>query len=258
MHKPLLQRRVALTGMLFGMAALMSSRIASLGEVLAFAGAPTARQFSDVFPLQQEMPLIMRRATSQFYSNLDRERLAKQRQERREALRARVGDKISHKPIDMDKLPSVEDIYARKYTGDGDTDPIGGRKRYTYWILFKNADTTNGPSKLKPILLEYMLYLKKKLSAKDIKVYPRKSPIDNDIRVQLEYEMKEYGEIPREQKRKNKYSSGTLVEFQFKAPVEAPELFGKKIYSDINVLRFMVMCQTRSFKHAGEDNELLL
>eukprot|EP00931_Biecheleriopsis_adriatica_P118008 TRINITY_DN93482_c0_g1_i1.p1 TRINITY_DN93482_c0_g1~~TRINITY_DN93482_c0_g1_i1.p1 ORF type:complete len:291 (+),score=66.88 TRINITY_DN93482_c0_g1_i1:130-873(+) len=247
-----------MTGALLGVAALTLARTASLREVLTFTGASASGQVSHSFPSQQELPSIVRRV-SPYYSNEDRERLAKQRQERRLALKERAGSKQSHKPlIDMDKLPAIEEIYTRAYTGDADIDPIGGRKRYTYWVLFKHADTTNTPGKLKPIILEYMLWLKKKMSCRNIKVFPRKSPIDGNSIVQLEYEMKEYGEIPREQKLKNKYSRATLVEFQFQAPADAQELIGRRFYSDINVLRFMVMCHTRNFKHAGEDNELLL
>lgn len=259
MRRPVLQRRVALGGILLCVAALALTWTASLGEVFAFAGARSSHQswLASSSPELEEMPLIVRRV-SPYYSNEDRERLAKQRQERRLALRERKG-KQSHKPmVDTAKLPAIEEIYTRSYSGDADVDPIGGRKRYTYWVLFKHADTTNTPGKLKPIILEYMLFLKKKMSCRDIKVYPRKSPIDGASVTSLEYEMKEYGEIPREQKLKNKYSRATLIEFQFKAPPDAIELISRRFYSDINILRFMTMCHTRDFKHAGEDNELLL
>eukprot|EP00434_Breviolum_minutum_P032455 symbB.v1.2.028700.t1/scaffold3068.1/size68108/6 len=79
-----------------------------------------------------------RRSVSPFYSNEDRERLARLRQEKREYARefsqnstwVREQTKMGNIPqADLTKLPALQDIYDRKFTGDADVDPIGGRKR---------------------------------------------------------------------------------------------------------------------------------
>lgn len=158
---------------------------------------------------------------------------------------------------DLKKLPALEDIYNRQFTGDADVDPIGGRKRYLYYVMFKQPAIRNS-LELKKTVAEYWYFLKKKMSCRDIQITPRKSPIDRQKITTLEYEMKEYGEIPREQKGKNKYQRAYMVEFKFKAPVTATQYIQRKLYSDNNVLRFMALSLTRSFSHAGEDNELLL
>jgi len=158
---------------------------------------------------------------------------------------------------DLTKLPALQDIYDRKFTGDADVDPIGGRKRYLYYIMFKQPAIPNAVA-MKKIVADYWYFLKKKMSCRDIKITPRKSPVDNFPVTTLEYEMKEYGEIPRGQMGKNKYQKAYMVEFKFKAPVSATQYIQKKLYSDNNVIRFMALSLTRSFTHVGEDNELLL
>mmetsp|Transcript_42688 Transcript_42688/g.76531 ORF Transcript_42688/g.76531 Transcript_42688/m.76531 type:complete len:263 (-) Transcript_42688:73-861(-) len=197
----------------------------------------------------------VRRGVSPYYSNEDRERLARWRQEVREKVRA---DKQSHKPNEqLDKLPPLEDIYNRKYSGDADKDPIGGRKRYTYFVMFKTP-AMRTPEDMKKVLAGYWFFLKKKMSCRNLRITPRKSPIDNGKMVTLEYEMKEYGEIPRGQQGRYKYGQAYMVEFNFAAPVSAGKYIQQQFYSDNNVLRFMSLAQTRTFTHAGEDNELLL
>ncbi|CAK9050632.1 Hypothetical protein SCF082_LOCUS27899 [Durusdinium trenchii] len=207
-----------------------------------------------------------RRSISPYYSNEDRERLARLRQEKREHAREFSQNstwvteqmKLGNIPtVNLDKLPPLEDIYNRQFTGDADKDPIGGRKRYLYYIMFKSSAIKNAFD-MKKIVAEYWYFLKKKMSCKDIQITPRKSPIDGNSVTILEYEMKEYGEIPRTQNGKNKYNKAYMVEFRFKAPVSATQYIQQKLYSDNNVLRFMALSLTRSFTHVGEDNELLL
>lgn len=232
----------------------------------AFVGEQLPRQPGLRSPLVEEEPSLVarpargpkvqtRRGTSPYYSNEDRERLARRRQEVREQVRA---DKQSHKPdIQLDKLPAIEDVYNRQYSGNVDEDPVGGRKRYTYWVMFKRPAMRTSTD-MKKILAEYMFFFKKKMSCRNIKITPRRSPIDGQSVVSLEYEMKEYGEIPRGQKLKNKYQQAYMIEINLAAPVTANRYIQKKFYTDNNILRFMCISQTRSFNHAGEDNELLL
>merc|ERR1719410_2961261 len=125
-------------------------------------------------------------------------------------------------------------------------------------ILFKYAPGVTGQEKLKSILLDYVKFFKTKMSCKDIKVQLKRSPIDNEKTVTLEYPMKEYGPLGRNQKYKEKFTKATLIEIKMYAPVQAGEFIAKKIYSDNNILRFMVLGHTRRFGHAGEDNELFL
>lgn len=207
-----------------------------------------------------------RRSVSPYYSNEDRERLARLRQEKRDYARefsqnstwVRQQTEMGNIPTaDLKKLPALEDIYNRQFTGDADVDPIGGRKRYLYYVMFKQPAIRNAVD-LKKTVAEYWYFLKKKMSCRDIQITPRKSPIDGQKITTLEYEMKEYGEIPRGQKGKNKYQRAYMVEFKFKAPVTATQYIQRKLYTDNNVLRFMALSLTRSFTHAGEDNELLL
>mmetsp|Transcript_32477 Transcript_32477/g.39952 ORF Transcript_32477/g.39952 Transcript_32477/m.39952 type:complete len:275 (+) Transcript_32477:78-902(+) len=207
-----------------------------------------------------------RRTVSPYYSNEDRERLARLRQEKREYARefsqnaswVRQQTENGNIPVaDLNKLPALEDIYNRQYTGDADVDPIGGRKRYLYYVMFKQPAFRTTVD-MKKAVAEYWYFLKKKMSCRDITITPRKSPADDQIVTSLEYEMKEYGEIPRGQKFKNKYQKAYMIEFRFKAPVSATQYIQKKLYADNNVLRFMALSLTRSFTHDGEDNELLL
>lgn len=257
LRKPMqLQRRVALAGLVLASATVVLSRTADLARVFAFAG-PASASRSVVFAASSQKASLLTRRASEFYSNEDRERMAKQRREKRMEVRAR--DWKAHKPmLDMNKLPSVEDIYDRKYSGDADQDPIGGRKRYTMFVLFKNVGEAAQGQRLKQVILEYMYFFKKEMSCRNIKAFPRKSPIDGNKVTTLEYEMKEYGQIPRGQQSKNKYGVATMVEFQFMAPADAIPYMQTKFYSDNNVLRFQVYGHTMAFKHIGEDNELLL
>ncbi|CAE8640190.1 unnamed protein product [Polarella glacialis] len=251
-----MQRRGARLGGLLGAAALLSLA-ASFGAVsFALTGGGASSAGSSPFgATPSSLEFAVTRRASPYYSNEDRERLASARADKRTALR----EKQSHAPagVDFDKLPALEDIYNRKYSGNAEEDPIGGRKRYTYYILFKN-DQKLKAERMKEIVFEYMWFLKYKMSCKDITVKARKSPIDGQAITSLEYPMKEYGEVPREKQRKDKYSKARMVEFQFVAPIQAGEYIQKRLYADNDVVRFMVLGHTRHFKHVGEDNELLL
>eukprot|EP00930_Biecheleria_cincta_P005145 TRINITY_DN106064_c0_g1_i1.p1 TRINITY_DN106064_c0_g1~~TRINITY_DN106064_c0_g1_i1.p1 ORF type:complete len:264 (-),score=52.99 TRINITY_DN106064_c0_g1_i1:55-846(-) len=257
LRKPMqLQRRVALSALVLASATAVLSRTTDLASVFTFAGPAAASQSGVLAASSQKASLLTRRAT-EYYNNADRERLARQRREKRIEVRSR--DWKAHKPIlDMSKLPSVEDIYDRTYSGDADKDPIGGRKRYTMFVLFKNADEAAQGQRLKQVILEYMYFFKKEMSCRYIKAFPRKSPIDGNKVTALEYEMKEYGLLSRGQKSKNKYSTATLVEFQFMAPINAVSYIRAKMFGDSNILRFQVFCNTMAVQHTGEDNELLL
>lgn len=257
LRKPMqLQRRVALAGLVLASAIAVLSRTADLARVLAFAGPASASE-SGVFAASSQRASLLTRRASEYYNNNDRERLARKRRETRIEVRGR--DWKAHKPIlDMSKLPSVEDIYDRKYSGDADKDPIGGRKRYTMTVMYKNSDEAAQGQRLKQVILEYMYFFKKEMSCRNIKAFPRKSPIDGNKVTTLEYEMKEYGQIPQGQQSKSKYGTATMVEFQFSAPVDAIPYISAKMYGDNNILRFQVIGHTILYKHAGEDNELLL
>merc|ERR1712050_440471 len=76
--------------------------------------------------------------------------------------------------------------------------------------------------------------------------------------VALEYPMKPYGIMDRQQTKKKTYSRATMVKFTMTAPVQAEQYIRKQIYSDPNILRLMILGHTRTFKHLGEDNELHL
>ncbi|CAE8624957.1 unnamed protein product [Polarella glacialis] len=246
-----MQRRGARLGGLLGAAAVLTLGLNFGAVSFALTGGSSSFGASPSSSLESA---VTRRA-SPYYSNEDRERLLRARTDKRIALR----EKQSHAPTgpDYNKLPALEEIYNRKYSGNADDDPVGGRKRYTYYILFKN-DQKLKAERMKEIVFEYMWFLKYKMSCKDITVKARKSPIDGQAITSLEYPMKEYGEVPREKARKDKYSKARMVEFQFMAPIQAGEYIQKRLYADNDVVRFMVLGHTRHFKHVGEDNELLL
>lgn len=252
-------RRVAL-GLALGLAAAFAAVAPAARAAGAFAawggpsrcagGLPVAG--APVVPGRGE---AVARRVSPYYSNADRERLARARKESRLARRL---PEPSSAPINYDLLPPIEDIYKRRFTGNSTIDPIGGRKRYTYYVLFKYDPRSTGQEALKQAILEYIWFMKYKMSCRNIEVQTRKSPLDQASLTTLEYPMKEYGELGRNEKEKKKYDKATMVEFNFMAPVKANEYIQKKFYKDNNILRFMVLGHTRTFKHVGEDNELHL
>lgn len=192
---------------------------------------------------------------SPYYSNLDKERMARMRKETR--LERRRAPPVTQ-TLDFDKLPPIEDIYARKFTGNAETDPVGGRKRYTMTVLFKSTGGKTQQEELKKQIYDYISFMKLKMSCKEIGAKVKKSPIDGAAQITLEYPMKEYGEVPRGLQTKKQYNKAIMVEFNFFSPVSALEYIKKKMFSDNNILRLLVLGHTRTFKHPGEDNELFL
>jgi len=200
----------------------------------------------------------VRPANSPYYSNADRERLARQRKENRQLRREKLLGGPTQAALNMDKLPAVEDIYARKFSGNADEDPIGGRKRYTYMVLFKHNPADVGSNALKEKILKYIEFFKYKMSCRDIEARTITNFNGSPGKVSLEYPMKEYGELDRNKKSKDRVDRADMVEFKFAAPVNAAEYIERMMYADTGIVRFMVLGHTRTFKHVGEDNELHL
>lgn len=256
--------RRALFGLALGAAAFCSASTLALRAGHAFVGAPALGSEA----ARDRGAAVARRARalntqpktarqSPFYSTGDREREYRWRQEGRERQRQQVAQGQTRSTLNYDTLPSIEDIYNRKFTGNSTIDPIGGRKRYTYYILFKDdGDLTE--SLFKSTLGGYGSFLKYKMSCRDVMAKTMLSPIDGQKRVTMEYPMKEYGILPRGQSAKRLYNKATMVKLTFTGPPAAVEYLNKRIYSDNNILRFMVLGNTRTFKHRGEDNELHL
>lgn len=247
-------RRQAAYGMMLA-ATVLSVVVWSPWDALSFTGTRSSQQWLSM-PMPTQDSLVARRV-SPYYSNEDRERLSRARRETRIAVRENKGKPSNKARVNLDKLPAIEEIYNRRFTGDGTLDPIGGRNRYTYYVMFKSSTETRA-DELKQILLEYMYFLKYKMSCRNIEVQARKSPIDTQWVTSLEYPMKEYGELKRDQKEKKMYQKAIMIEFKFYAPVDATEYIQQRFYSDNNILRFMCLSHTRSYTHVGEDNELHL
>lgn len=213
---------------------------------------------------------------SPYYSTGDRERLARQRRELRTAKREMSLAKRTVPTLNYDLLPAIEDIYSRSFTGNASIDPIGGRKRYTYFVLFKYAKSKEGdwgPEQFKTAVLRYRDFFVNKMSCRNVEIQLRNSPIPGQTSkvamsktdptkkapvITLEYPMKEYGDLRRNEKIKPTYEQAFMVEFNFFAPAQAGDYIRKKFYSDNNILRFMVLGHTRTFRQIGEDNELHL
>lgn len=180
--------------------------------------------------------------------------------------------------LNYDNLPPVDDVYNRVYSGDAEKDGPGGRKRYTMSILYKyDKDKSLSPKSMKVKLDELMLFMKKKMSCRDVVIHLSKAdPVKNNAYMgrqlpnfqsnkfqpnsilSLEYPMKEYGEVPRGLKTKPQFDQAIMVEIDFMSPVAAVEYIKKRLYADNSVLRLQVIGHTRTFAHIGEDNELHL
>lgn len=213
--------------------------------------------------------------SSPYYSNEDRERLKRGRQEMR--IKRRQEPPVTDH-LNYDKLPPIDDVYSRQYSGDAEKDGPGGRKRYTMSILYKyHKDNNLDPNSLKLKLDDLKLFMLKKMSCKDIVVHLAKAdPLKNQYQtrvapnfksskkfmrssvISLEYPMKEYGEVPRGMKTKPQFDQAIMVEIDFLSPVGALEYIKKRLYADNSVLRLQVIGHTRTFAHIGEDNELHL
>lgn len=174
-------------------------------------------------------------------------------------------NRTSQKPVEFEKLPSVEDINSRVFSGIAKQDPIGGRKRYTYFIMFKFADGMERPkgTKDKPglddTIKEYIAYFQTRLSGMDITVKQRKDPRNSEQSViELEYPMPEYGPSTRGQVKRRIHNQATLIEFNLKLPPSAINYVRKKLYLDNRIVRWLCLKHTTRFHHAGEDSELVL
>lgn len=202
--------------------------------------------------------LSLKNRKAPYYSTEDRDRMARQRRERREYFRERESWPAPA-PLDLSKLPPIEDIYERKFSGDASKDPIGGRKRYTFFVLYKLAPETKNTTYMETKVKDLITFFKTKLSCRKIVAQGRKSPISGFQETQLEYPMKEYGEIDR-QNPKKAYSKAIFIQFDFYAPPQAKEYISKRLYSDRDCIRFMALCHTRhdGWHNVGEDNELHL
>jgi len=270
------RRRAAVLGLSLGCVgvALLSAWTTSLRAVapspssLAFAaglsaGVPATRRGEAVVMHGKKRmnTAALRQGRSPLISTLDRDRLARRRQEMREENRERRGQPAkTMASLNYEKLPSVEDIFSRTYSGDERNDPIGGRKRYTLYLMFKyDPAAQGGPQWLRDNVLEYITFMKRRISCRNVIAEPMLSPIDGRNKItQLEYPMREYGALPKGQYSKVVYNKGLLVKFQFSMPPTAHDYLDKKIYDDNNILRKTLLVHTHDFGRLGEDNELHL
>jgi len=187
---------------------------------------------------------------SPYYSNAYRERLARRRKEMR-LIRKDQAQTKGEEHLNFDLLPPIEDIYSRRYSGNVTSDPIGGRKRYTFYLLFKSNQ------KLEAQLNRYRSFFKYKMSCRNIEINAKRGS-DGFADEKLEYPMKQYGELKVGIKERPQSQRAYIVTIDMMAPVQAVEYITKKFYSDESLLRVMVLGHTRTFKHLGEDNELFL
>uniref|UniRef100_A0A7S2PN99 Uncharacterized protein n=1 Tax=Zooxanthella nutricula TaxID=1333877 RepID=A0A7S2PN99_9DINO len=165
--------------------------------------------------------------------------------------------------LNYDYLPSVEDIYARKFTGDSRTDPVGGRKKHSWYVLFKKDDQLFPKEKIRGELEAIGRFLKFEMSARDITFKLMKSPLEpftskGGAEFTLEYPMKEYGPIERGSKMRRTVRQARLVYISAAIPSGAIDPIRAKFYSSNNIVRFMTFHNSYDWEHAGEDNELLL
>eukprot|EP00929_Paragymnodinium_shiwhaense_P033436 TRINITY_DN18360_c1_g1_i1.p1 TRINITY_DN18360_c1_g1~~TRINITY_DN18360_c1_g1_i1.p1 ORF type:complete len:283 (+),score=71.13 TRINITY_DN18360_c1_g1_i1:94-942(+) len=212
--------------------------------------------------------------SSPYYSNQDRERLARQRKEAR-IERRKKPYKVND--LNFDKLPPINDIYSRKYSGNVEQDGPGGRKRYTMTIMYKyNPQKALTAGTLKTKLDDLKIFMRTKMSCRDLVFHLGKSDtikgtyqqrvtpnfksdkLGRESIIALEYPMKQYGEVPRGLQTKPQFDKAVMVDIDFFAPVGALEYIKKRLYADDDVLRLQVLGHTRTFKHLGEDNELFL
>mmetsp|Transcript_12558 Transcript_12558/g.22176 ORF Transcript_12558/g.22176 Transcript_12558/m.22176 type:complete len:250 (+) Transcript_12558:104-853(+) len=245
-------RRIAWAGLLLGAALVLRNAPSNPVFLLGRSSGP--------FEVAKDGSLIARRGLSPYHTNSDREIYAKRRQQIREEMRE-AKKNPRNKPVkkfNFDALPEIQDVYNRKFTGDGDIDPIGGRKRYTLHVIFRRGDGMNNPNNLKIAILKHMTFFKKKLSCKKVKAQVMKSPIDGSDVTVLEAQCAQYGELPREQKVRNKYEEGTYMQYELTMPAMAVPYLTDFLYKDLNLLRHAIYGHTLHFANIGEDSELLL
>ncbi|CAK0845522.1 unnamed protein product [Prorocentrum cordatum] len=238
----------------------------ALGVVLA-ALASRSVDLPDGTALQADsrssLAVAMRSGSASAFFNNDRVKLMRKERLQKEAM-FRVAESKPrnegrfHKPMDWDKLPPTDDIYARKFTGNADQDPIGGRKRYTLYVLYKYDPSRPGQKAFEESREKFLKFLKFKMSCFNILGTVTKSPIDGASRIKLEYPMKEYGDKVRQGgtlKAKAIYDTAVMMTWSFAAPPSTISYIKQQIYSDNAVLRHMIIKNTRNFNHVGEDNE---
>jgi len=242
----------AALGLALSAAVLLTCAPNKNGEAFAVVGKGAA--LVDGLLMRQPMrasAVSMR--VSPYYSNEDRDRLARRRKEMRLIRKDQTQSK-GEEHLNFDLLPAIEDIYNRKYSGNVTNDPIGGRKRYTFYLLFKAGTRTYN---LNQQVNRYKSFFKNKMSCRNIEIDAKMGP-DGKLTTTLEYPMKQYGELKVGIKERPQSTTAYWVTINMMAPVGAVEYINKKFYSDENLLRVMVLGHTRTFKHLGEDNELFL
>jgi len=191
----------------------------------------------------------------------------------RQEARSGQATQVIRKP-NQDKLPGMDDIYARKFSGNAAEDPIGGRKWYSLQVMY-------GDNPKKDLIRRHMekfnAYLRGKLSAKNVQVAtlaPGMVETEGEPALDkpaekwtFETPMKRYGEVenrkddsgtsaknsPRET-----YTRGYLVRWDFQVPPAALPYMKKALYGEPTIVRFLLLGHTRKFSHEGEDNELFL
>mmetsp|Transcript_41946 Transcript_41946/g.96257 ORF Transcript_41946/g.96257 Transcript_41946/m.96257 type:complete len:287 (-) Transcript_41946:74-934(-) len=216
------------------------------------------------------------------FNSADAERFAEIEQEWRHERRSGQAKEVVVKP-DMSKLPSTKDIFARKFTGESSKDPVGGRKWYSLYMVYRadGGELTNVQKHIKKM----NALLQGRLSAKNVEVAtmtPPKGlgalPLDGELDAtapvfppnswKLEMPMKVYGDVEKKgsdlssmyaaKSPRATANDGFLVRWDFQLPPSAIEQLSKILYGEKTLLRFMFLKHTRQFHHAGEDNELLL
>lgn len=257
--------RVRLAGLLISAAALAATTFSTAGQVFAFAGS--SRSGCAISSLVASTPSDQFHQRGDVSAQLwldkslrDRDRFRKRYKEYHTT--HKLENRTSHKPISWDMLPSVEDVSLREFTGDAKVDPIGGRKKYSFLVMFKFLTALSAQSvnqDLKKAIDDYILFFTKKMSGRDVSATLRRDPKDRESSiVQLEYPMPEYGASTRGKVRRKQHDKATLVEFDVKLPPAAINYIRKKIYNDNRILRWTCLRHTTRFFHAGEDNELAL
>mmetsp|Transcript_59877 Transcript_59877/g.110885 ORF Transcript_59877/g.110885 Transcript_59877/m.110885 type:complete len:271 (-) Transcript_59877:56-868(-) len=245
----------------------------------SFAGGVTKLQKEPRTALQYKKRSIALKKP--FYSP-DAKRFADIEQEWRHERRSGQATDVVTKP-DMSKLPSTEDIFSRKFSGESSQDPVGGRKWYSLYMVY-GADTLATKSLVETHVKKLNLLLQGKLSAKNIEVavitQPKgtKETLPSDVDLDpkapdlpgswlLEMPMKVYGDVEKKGTLESRtapssprtaHQNGYLLRWDFQLPPSAIEPLSRLLYREKTLLRFMFLKHTRQFHHVGEDNELLL
>jgi len=191
-----------------------------------------------------------------YHSSKERERILRRRKMIREEDKEFRKTGGTNPTLNYDKLPAIDDLYTRQFSGNANEDPVGGRPRYTFIMMFKHDPKSFGEDSLKAAILNYINFMKTKLSCKSITAKAMLSPIDGKAITQLEYPMRQYG--AEFTTNKPVYNQAKMVQLDFVGPPAASEYLRNRMYADGNLLRFMMMKHTKSWNHVGEENELFL